>query len=79
MLAMTPAVYTYWAEATPATGEPGAFAWALLAVLAVISAVGGSAASAVLQRSWRRLGQGDQGRPVLTPGAWGEPGLAPPS
>jgi hypothetical protein len=48
-----------------------------LAVLLVISALGGSAVSAAIQGSWRRLNQGDHELPLLSPGAWGEPNLAP--
>ena len=54
------------------------FAWWLLAVLVVISALGGSAASAAIRRRWREE-QGDQGMPLISPGAWGEPDFAPPS
>jgi len=53
------------------------FAWWLLAVLVVISALGGSAASAAIRRRWREE-QGDQGMPLISPGAWGEPDVAPP-
>jgi hypothetical protein len=78
-LAITTAVYVTWAGARTANGAPGAFAWAVLAVLLVISALGGWAVSAAIQRSWRRLDQGDHELPLLSPGAWGEPDLAPPS
>jgi hypothetical protein len=54
------------------------FAWWLLAVLVVISALGGSAASAAIRRRWREE-QGDQGMPLISPGAWGEPDVGPPS
>ena len=79
MLAITAAVYSSWAGARTASGAPGAFAWAILAVLLVISALGGWAVSAAIQRSWQRLDQGDHELPLLSPGAWGEPDLAPPS
>jgi hypothetical protein len=77
---MTTAVYSYWAgtraatTSTAATEDP---AWAILAVLLVISALIGWAVSA-MQRQWR-LDKGDQGLLLLSPGAWGEPDLAPPS
>ena len=79
VLAITTAVYSSWAGARTANGAPGAFAWAILAVLLVISALGGWAVAAAIQRSWRRLDQGDHELPLLSPGAWGEPDLAPPS
>ena len=53
------------------------FAWWLLAVLVVISALGGSAASAAIRRRWREE-QGDQGMPLISPGAWGRsPSVSP--
>ena len=79
MLAITTAVYSSWAGARTANGAPGAFAWAILAVLLVISALGGWAVAAAIQRSWRQLDQRDHELPLLSPGAWGEPDLAPPS
>ena len=79
VLAITTAVYSSWAGARTANGAPGAFAWAILAVLLVISALGGWAVSAAIQRSWRRLDQGDHELPLLSPGAWGELDLGPPS
>lgn len=75
---MTSAVYSCWAGVRSANGGPGVFAWALLAVLVVISALGGSVVSAVIKRSWR-LDQGDHELPLVSPGAWGEPDLASPS
>lgn len=56
------------------TGEVldmGAFAWSLLAVLVVVSALGGWTASGAIQRRWRQE--------LIRPGAWGEPDSAPPS
>jgi hypothetical protein len=79
VLAITTAVYSSWAGARTANGAPGAFAWAILAVLLVISALGGWAVSAAIQRSWRRLDQDDHELPLLSPGAWGELDLGPPS
>ena len=79
MLAITTAVYSYWAGARTANGAPGAFAWAVLAVLLVISAVGGWAVAAAMKRSWRRRDQGDHELWLLSPDVWGEPDLAPPS
>jgi hypothetical protein len=79
VLAITTAVYSYWAGARTANRAPGAGAWAILASLLVISALGGWALAAAIQRSWRRLDQGDHELPLLSPGAWGEPDLAPPS
>lgn len=54
------------------------FAWSLLTVLLVISALGGWAASGAIQRRWR-LEQGDHEMPLISPAAWGEPDLGPPS
>ena len=79
-LAMTTAVYSYWTGAIAATAATTARddpAWAILAVLLVISALVGWAGSA-MQRQWR-LDKGDHGLPLLTHDAWGEPDLAPPS
>lgn len=71
---MVTAVYSYWAAAWAATWSPGAFAWSLLAVLLVLSALGGWAVSGAIQKRWR---QEDQGSPLISP--WGDPDLAPPS
>jgi hypothetical protein len=71
---MTSAVYSDWAAAGTVDWAPGAFAWSLLAVLLVLSALGGWAVSGALQKQWR---EGDQGSPSMSP--WGEPDLAPPS
>jgi len=46
VLAMTTAVYSYWAGARTANWAPGAFVWAILAGLVVTSALGGWAISA---------------------------------
>jgi hypothetical protein len=75
---MTTAVYSYWAGTRTPNEAPGAFAWALLAALVVMSALGGWAVSAAIQRRWRRE-QGEQGPAVDQPWRMGEPGLAPPS
>ena len=82
VLAMTTAVYSYWPGARAATGATRAtelVACAILAVLFVASvALIGWAVSAAVQ-GLRRLERGDQGLPLLSPGAWGEPDLDPPS
>ena len=82
VLAMTTAVYPYWAGARAATGATRAtelVACAILAVLFLASvALIGWVVSAAMQ-GLRRLEKGDQGLPLLSPGAWGEPDLAPPS
>jgi hypothetical protein len=79
VLAVTSVVYSSWAGARTANGAPGAVAWAILAVLLVISALGGWAVAAAIQRSWRRPDHGDHELPLLCAGAWGEPDLAGPS
>jgi hypothetical protein len=56
----------------------GELAWSILAVLIVASALAGWAASGAIQRRWRQE-QGDQGLPLISPAAWGEPDLEPPS
>jgi hypothetical protein len=53
-------------------------AWSILVVLLVISARVGWEVSGAVQRQWR-LETGDQGLPSVSPDAWGEPDLAPPS
>ncbi len=71
---MTREAYVSWAAAESGTWAPGTFAWSLLAVLLVLSALGGWAVSGALQRQWR---QGDQASPMTS--SWGEPDLAAPS
>ena len=76
---MTTAMYSYCAGARVAAGDTGATedcAWAILAVFLASSALMGWAISATMRR---RLKKGDDGLPLLSPGAWGEPDLAPPS
>jgi hypothetical protein len=79
---MMTAVYPYWAgakAATVATRATELTACAILAVLFVASvALIGWAVSAAVQ-GLRRLEKGDQGLPLLSPGAWGEPDVDPPS
>jgi hypothetical protein len=75
---MPTAVYFYCAGTRTPNEGPGAVAWALLAALVVMSALGGWAVSAAIQRRWRRE-QGEQGPAVDQPRRMGEPGLAPPS
>jgi len=75
---MPTAVYSDWAGTRTPNEAPGAVAWALLAALVVMSALGGWAVSAAIQRRWR-LEQGEQGPAVDQPWRMGEPGLAPPS
>jgi hypothetical protein len=72
------AVYFYRAGTRTPNAAPGAVAWAILAALVVMSALGGWAVSAAIQRQWR-LEQGEQGPAVDQPWPMGEPGLAPPS
>jgi hypothetical protein len=74
---MTTAVYSYWAGAKVATGATDDAAWVIVIVLLVlISELIGWAVSVAMRR---RLKKGDQGLPLLSPGAWGKPDLAPPS
>ena len=75
---MPTAVYSDWAGTKTPYEAPGAVAWALLAALVVMSALGGWAVSAAIQRRWRHE-QGEQGPAVDQPRRMGEPGLAPPS
>jgi hypothetical protein len=69
------AVYFYRAGTRTPNAAPGAVAWAILAALVVMSALGGWAVSAAIQRRWRL----EQGPAVDQPRRMGEPGLAPPS
>jgi hypothetical protein len=78
VLAMPTAVYSEWAGTRTPNEAPGAVAWVLLVALVVMSALGGWAVSAAIQRRWR-LEQGEQGPAVDQPWRMGEPGLAPPS
>ena len=75
---MPTAVYSDWAGTKTPYEAPGAVAWTLLAALVVMSALGGWAVSAAVQRRWR-LEHGEQGLPLISPDAGGEPDLAPPS
>jgi hypothetical protein len=75
---MPTAVYSDWAGTRTPNAAPGAVAWVLLVALVVMSALGGWAVSAAIQRRWRRE-QGEQGPAVDQPWRMGEPGLAPPS
>jgi hypothetical protein len=54
------------------------FAWSILAVPVVISAIGGWVGSSAIQRRWRQQ-QGDQGLSLISREAWGEPDLDLPS
>ena len=54
------------------------FAWWLLAVLVVLSALGGWTVAGAIKRQWRQEPT-DQQLPLISPGAWSEPDLAPPS
>ena len=56
----------------------GQLAWLLLAVLLVPSALGGWAVAGAIKRQWRQEPT-DQQLPLISPGAWGETDLAPPS
>jgi len=76
-LVMTTAVYSYWAGTRMAAGTTGDPAWVVVAVLTVISALIGWAVL-VMRRQWR-LDKGNHIRAKPSPGAWGEPDLAPPS
>ena len=50
---MPTAVYFYCAGTRTPNEAPGAVAWAILAALVVMSALGGWAGSAAIQRRWR--------------------------
>jgi hypothetical protein len=71
---MTVAVQSGWAAAEMASGGPGVFAWSLLAVLCVLSGLGGWALSGAIQKQWRH---GDQAVPLISPSR--APDLAAPS
>ena len=71
---MTPEVFSYWAATESTNWAPGTFAWSLLVVLLVLSALGGWAVAGAIQRQWR---QSYQASPLIS--SWGEPDLAAPS
>jgi hypothetical protein len=56
----------------------GQLAWLLLAVLLILSALGGWAVAEAIKRQWRQEPT-DQRQLLISPGVWGEPDLAPPS
>jgi hypothetical protein len=56
----------------------GELAWSILAVLVVASALAGWAMSGAIQRQWRQE-RTDERPALMSPTAWGEPDLAPPS
>jgi len=65
--------------ATGATKATELVARVLLAVLLVASVALIVWAISLAMHGLRRLGKGDQELPLLSPGEWGDPDLAPPS
>ena len=75
---MTTDLCAYWAGTKPATGPTEDVGWVILVVILVIIALISSAVSVAVWRQWRQV-NADEGLPLLSPGAWGKPDLAPPS
>src|SRR3954462_8529470 len=77
---MGTAVYFFWAGGRMAhrVGDGDGYSWAFFALSLGIAWlwcwVGWHAS-----RAMRRSGQGDPGLPLIRPGSWGDPDLAPPS
>jgi hypothetical protein len=75
---MGTAVYSFWAGDRMAHGVGDGYSWAFLALSLGIAWlwcwVGWHAI-----RAMRRSEQDDPGLPLISPGSWGEPDLAPPS
>jgi hypothetical protein len=75
---MGTAVYSFWAEGRTAHGTANGYSWVFFALFLssarLWSWVGWHAI-----RAMRRSKRDDPGLPLLSPGSWGEPDLAPPS
>lgn len=70
---MTLVSHSFWVAATTAEA-PGVFAWTVLAVLFVLSGLGGWAVSDVLKKQWRQDGRRSPMTSAVT-----EPDLKVPS
>jgi hypothetical protein len=75
---MTTAVYSFWAGSRTAQTATGGFSWVYLALFVAFDGLWVSAIWHAIKTE-RGSERGDQGLPLLSPGSWGEPDLAPPS
>ena len=76
---MTTVVYSFWAGSRTAHGATGGFSsWVFLALFVAFGGLWGSVIWHAITTE-RDSERAEQGPPLLSPGAWGEPDLAPPS
>ena len=75
---MTTVVYSFWAGSRTAHAATGGFSWVFLALFVAFGGLWGSVIWHAIKTE-RGSERAEQGPPLLSPGAWGEPDLAPPS
>jgi hypothetical protein len=75
---MRTAVYFFWAGGRTAHGVADGYSWAFFALSLSIAWLWVWVAWHAV-KAMRRSKHGDPGLPLLSPGSWGEPDLAPPS
>ncbi len=75
---MTTVVYSFWAGSRTAHPATGDFSWVFLALFVAFGGLWGSVIWHAIKTE-RGSGRAEQGLPLLSPGSWGEPDLAPPS
>jgi len=75
---MGTAVYSLWAGSRTAHGAADGYSWTFFALSLTIAWLWVWVAWHAV-KAMRRSKRGDPGLPLLSPGSWGEPDLAPPS
>jgi hypothetical protein len=78
VLGMGTAVYSFWAGSRAANGAADGHSWAFFGLSLAIAWLWIWVAWHAI-KMMRRSERSDQGPPLLSPGSWGEPDLAPPS
>jgi hypothetical protein len=79
---MTTALYSFWAGSRTAHAATGGFSWVFLALFVAFGGLWGSVIRHVIWhaiKTDRGSERAEQRLPLLSPGSWGEPDLAPPS